>query len=433
MSATELTDELQQRGLIQQCSNLPALTKRLERGSLPFYLGIDPTAPSLHCGHLLPVLLAKRLALSGHRPLMLVGSGTAKIGDPSGKTEMRKMLSKEDIDANAKAIQKQLEMVFADCPEDAQPVWLNNADWLDGLNYIEFLRDIGCHFSVNRMLSFESCKQRLERGLSFIEFNYQLLQSYDYLKLFQQYGCLLQIGGDDQWGNMVSGIDLIRRYSFLQDGEEGRLPNESEEVVEDLLPKALTVPLVTTSNGKKMGKTEQGAVFIDSKLTSPFDFFQYWRNCTDQDVKKFLLLFSFLPLAEIAELCRESGAALNKAKEVLAYEMCRTIHGQMAADQALATAKTSFGGSPAASISNMPGTELEAARLDAGIELVSLYVEAGLCASRNEARRLIQGGGAGLNGRKIENVEQQVTTADLEDGRLLLKAGKKRFFRFSVM
>ena len=418
-----LMDELQQRGLVQQCSNLEALSQRLRNGPLSFYLGIDPTAPSLHCGHLLPVLLAKRLALAGHQPLILVGSGTAKIGDPSGKTEMRQMLSKEGIDTNAQAIRRQLEPLFADC-ENKQPIWLDNADWLDSLNYIEFLRDIGRHFSVNRMLSFESYKQRLERGLSFLEFNYQLLQSYDYLKLFQQYGCLLQIGGDDQWGNMVSGIDLIRRYSFLQDG--------ATNVAEHLLPQALTLPLVMSADGKKMGKTEQGAIFIDPKLTPPFDFFQYWRNCCDPDVEKFLLLFTFLEVAEIRGLCCEGGTALNTAKEVLAYEMCRSIHGSEEADKALATAKAGF--DAASNSSALPGAELSASRMAeleaGGIAVIDLYIEAKLCASRNEVRRLIQGGGASINGQKIAGVEQKISAANLEDGRLLLKAGKKRLFCF---
>ncbi|MEM9424203.1 MAG: tyrosine--tRNA ligase [Spirochaetota bacterium] len=374
------------------------------------------------------MLLAKRLALAGHRPLLLIGSGTAKIGDPSGKTKMRKMLSREDIAANSQAIRGQLEQIFADCPAGSgKPLWLDNAEWLDKLNYIEFLRDIGTHFSVNRMLSFESYKQRMEQGLSFIEFNYQLLQSYDYLKLFERYDCLLQIGGDDQWGNMVSGIDLIRRYSFLQDGAQ-------TEKAEENLPQVLTVPLVMTSSGKKMGKTEQGVVFIDPQLTSPFDFFQYWRNCSDADVEKFLLLFTFLDTDEIGELCRESGAALNKAKEVLAYEMCRTVHGVDEAGRSLAAAKSSFGN--AQNVADLPGSPLPSALRSAletdGVPVIELYLAAGLCTSRNEARRLIQGGGAQINQRKITDVEQRVFPADLEEQRLLLKAGKKRFFCFRI-
>ena len=432
--------ELQQRGLIQQCSDLNALSERLDAdkyGPLPFYLGIDPTAASLHCGHMLPVLLAKRLALGGHQPLLLVGSGTAQIGDPSGKTEMRKMLTKQDIAANARSIRPQIEKIFADCP--TQPIWFDNATWLDNLNYIEFLRHIGRHFSVNRMLSFESYKQRLERGLSFIEFNYQLLQSYDYLQLFERHECRLQIGGDDQWGNMVSGMDLIRRCSFQRGGEAS--------VAAHHLPQVLTVPLVVTSSGKKMGKTEQGAIFIDPELTTPFDFFQYWRNCSDSDVEKFLLFFTFRSIAEIRELCRESGAALNEAKKVLAYEMCRTVHGQEEADKTLAAIEISFGtvgaavavgtalaiGAALAGAVDVPGAELAATRLKAGIALVDLYVEAGLSTSRNEARRLIQGGGASVNGQKILDVEHEVKADDQEDGALLLKAGKKRFFRFRIV
>ncbi len=425
---TELIDELQQRGLIQQCSNLEAVNQMLEYG-LPFYLGIDPTYPSLHCGHLLPVLLAKRFAFAGHQPLLVLGSGTAKIGDPSGKTKMRKMLSAEDIATNAQAIRKQLEQVFADC--DTKPIWLDNIDWLDNLNYIEFLRDIGFHFSVNRMLSFESCKQRLERGLSFIEFNYQLLQSYDYLKLFQQHDCLLQIGGDDQWGNMVSGLDLIRRYNFSHDS----VNMESQ-------PQVLTVPLVMTSSGKKMGKTENGAIFIDPKLTSPFDFFQYWRNCSDQDVERFLLLFTFLSIAKIRTLCLEGGAALNKAKEILAYEMCCYIYGYAEAEKVRVAAQQNFaskvanGGAGSNGIDNLPGSELAPALLlelkTNGISVIELYIEAGLGSSRNEVRRLIQGGGASINGQKITDTEQKINYNDLEDRKILLKAGKKHFYLFRV-
>ena len=421
---SELISELQQRGLIEQCSDLVALTERLDihkHGPLPFYLGIDPTAPSLHCGHLLPIFLAKRLALQGHQLLLVVGGGTAKIGDPSGKTELRRMMSAEEIEANANAIQKQLEGLFADCP--TKPIWLNNADWLDQLNYIEFLRDIGCHFSVNRMLSFESCKQRLERGLSFIEFNYQLLQSYDYLVLFERYECVLQIGGSDQWGNMVSGIDLIRRdWASKQKDKETRslIPH---------LPQVLTVPLVLTADGKKMGKTEGGAIFLDPAQTSPFAFFQYWRNCSDQDVERFLLLFSFLPPEQIHAMCREQGAALNEAKQTLAYELCESIHGKHEAERALAAAKASFGNG-GSDVDKLPSAPLSSDRLKAGIELLDLYIESGLCRSRNEVRRLFQGGGASLNGQKIDDPQTRITHA--ENGRLLLRAGKKRLFCFVV-
>ena len=416
--ASKLISELQQRGLIEQCSDLEALTERLNRdtyGPLPFYLGIDPTASSLHCGHLLPILLAKRLALQGHQPLLVLGGGTAKIGDPSGKTELRRMMSAEEIQANANAIQKQLEGLFADCPK--KPIWLNNAEWLDSLNYIEFLRDIGCHFSVNRMLSFESYKQRLERGLSFIEFNYQLLQSYDYLVLFERYGCVLQIGGSDQWGNMVSGIDLIRRY---RQQEKDTKP----------LPQVLTVPLVLTASGQKMGKTEGGAIFLDPAQTSPFAFFQYWRNCSDQDVERFLLLFSFLPPEQIRSLCREQGAALNEAKQTLAYELCESIHGKPEAERALAAAKAGFGPGNQSDIDKLPGGTLPLSRLKAGVELIDLYIDAGLCSSRNEARRLIQGGGAAVNGQKITDPQKRITEA--ENWRLLLRAGKKRLFCFVI-
>lgn len=424
--------ELQDRGLIYQCSDPAALCQLLQPGrQTTFYLGIDPTAPSLHCGHLLPVLLALRLADQGHRAILLLGSATARIGDPSGKTEMRKLIEGKEIDRNVIQLRKQLEFLFRGVESSPRrPVFsiLENKDWLNELRYIDFLRDIGRHFSVNRMLSFESCKQRLEWGLSFLEFNYQLLQSYDYLHLYQRENCLLQIGGSDQWGNMVAGTDLIRRYNFTGTPD----PEDDLKLADGKDPQVLTVPLITTSEGRKMGKTEQGAVFLDPEWTSPFDFFQYWRNVTDEDVKRFLLLFTFLPVENIEELCRETGKALNRAKEVLAFELLKTVHGPETAEKTLAAARARYG-TATAEPAELPGLPLPERELEGSLTAVDLFVRAKLANSRNEARRLIQQGGASINGQKIQDPEMKIGKAEAVENALILKAGKKRFFRFEII
>ncbi|MFP4365156.1 MAG: tyrosine--tRNA ligase, partial [Spirochaetia bacterium] len=347
---------LKDRGFIKQCTDLEGLNKKMEEGPVTFYVGIDPTGPSLHVGHMVPVFALAHLQQAGHKPILLIGGGTARIGDPSGKTEMRKMITYEQIAKNGLSQAKQLENFVT---LDGENGWLvNNAHWLADLNYIDFLREIGSQFSVNRMLSFEAYKQRMETGLSFVEFNYQLLQSYDFLELYRRKGCTLQIGGDDQWGNIVAGIDLIRR-------------TESAETY------GLTFPLVTRADGKKMGKTEKGAIFLDPAMCSVFDFFQYWRNVHDDDVEKFLLLFSFRPIKEIKALCSEGGAALNKAKEILAYDYTKLVHGEEEAEKALEAAKSAFsaGGQ---STDAIPSKEMSKTELDAGINVVDLFAETDL-------------------------------------------------------
>lgn len=397
---------LQERGFVQQCTDFEGLSRLMDEGPVTFYIGVDPTGPSLHIGHMVPFFALRHLRDAGHVGIALLGGGTARIGDPSGKTEMRKLISYEEIDENAKRFIKQLDRFVGF--DGVHAFTANNKDWLADLNYIEFLREIGRHFSVNRMLSFEAYKQRMEAGLSFIEFNYQLLQSYDFLQLYRRYNCRLQIGGDDQWGNIIAGIELIRR-------------------VEGAECYGLTFPLVTTSDGKKMGKTEKGALFLDPQMTSPYDFFQYFRDVSDSDVERFLLMFTFLPTDECRRLGSLKDAALNQAKERLAWEVTALIHGREEADKALAAARAAFRGDGDAA--QLPTTAIERARLEAGIGVLDLFVEAGLVPSKNEARRLVQQGGASVNDQKVENEKQVFTVAALRDGAMMLRAGKKRVAR----
>jgi tyrosyl-tRNA synthetase len=379
----------------------------MDEGPLAFYIGCDPTGPSLHIGHMVPFFALRHLHAAGHRGIALVGGGTARIGDPSGKTEMRKVLSYEHIDANTQAIAKQLDRFIGFDGKTAFMV--NNKDWLASLNYIDFLRDIGSHFSVNRMLTFESYRKRLETGLTFVEFNYQLLQSYDFLELYRRHGCRLQIGGDDQWGNIVAGMELIRRL-------------EGAEVF------GLTFPLVTTADGKKMGKTEKGALFLDADMVSPYEFFQYWRNIPDADVERFLLMFTFLPEDECRRLGQGRDAAINEAKERLAFEITALIHGAGEAEKALAAARAMFGGG-SQDRAAVPSKPVGAEDLSKGISAIELFAMTDLCASKADARRLITQGGAFINDRRIESLETTVNASWLSGGELLLKAGKKRFFR----
>lgn len=397
---------LQERGFVQQCTDFEGLSRLMDEGPVTFYIGVDPTGPSLHIGHMVPFFALRHLRDAGHVGIALLGGGTARIGDPSGKTEMRKLISYEEIDENTKRFIKQLDRFVGF--DGVHAFTANNKDWLADLNYIEFLREIGRHFSVNRMLSFEAYKQRMEAGLSFIEFNYQLLQSYDFLQLYRRHNCRLQIGGDDQWGNIVAGIELIRR-------------------VEGAECYGLTFPLVTTSDGKKMGKTEKGALFLDPNMTSPYDFFQYFRDVSDSDVERFLLMFTFLPSEECRRLGSLKDAELNQAKERLAWEVTALIHGKEEADKSLAAARAAFrgDGDPA----QLPTIVIERARLEAGIGVLDLFVEAGLVPSKNEARRLVQQGGASVNGQKVENEKQVFTIAALQDGAMMLRAGKKRVAR----
>jgi tyrosyl-tRNA synthetase len=408
-------ETLKSRGFFQQCTDPEGLSALMDEGPVVFYEGTDPTGGSLHIGHMVPYFAFRHLRAAGHRGIALLGGGTARIGDPSGKSEMRRMLSYEQLDRNTDAIRVQLDRFVGFDGDTARPV--NNKDWLADLNYIDFLREIGSHFSVNRMLSFESYKMRLETGLSFIEFNYQLLQSYDFLELYRRYGCRLQIGGDDQWGNIVAGVELIRRVA-------------GAEVF------GVTFPLVTTADGKKMGKTEKGAVFLDPALMSPYDFFQYWRNIQDADIRRFLLMFTFLPVEE-CEALSAPGKNPNEAKERLAWEVTALIHGSAEADKALAGARAAFGGA-GGDRTAIPQARLPRERFAAGYNITDLFTDAGLAATKSEARRLVQQGGAFIGrGGEDDPVLSALTDPaaligeDLLDeaGELLLRAGKKRYCR----
>ena len=398
-----LYQTLKQRGFVSQVTGEEEVEKLLAGGPVTAYIGFDPTAASLHAGSLLPLMALHHFRLAGHRPLAVLGGGTALVGDPSGKTEMRPLLAREQIRENARSLEEQIRRFIG-----GEGLVVDNAEWLLELNYIEFLRDIGRHFSVNRMLSHESYRIRLQKGLSFLEFNYQLLQAYDFLQLFRRHGCNLQMGGDDQWGNIVAGMDLIRRL-------EGRPAY------------GLTFPLLETSSGQKMGKTAAGAVWLDERLTSVHDFFQYFRNTDDRDVERFLKLFTLLPLEEIAEMVAEGVAGLNRAKERLAYEVCLLVHGRQGAEQARAAARAAFAGG--GDEDAIPTTRLDPGRLRQGILLVDLLCEVGLCRSKSEARRLVQQGGARLGENRITSIEQQLSLADVAGGAVLLRAGKKRLRR----
>jgi tyrosyl-tRNA synthetase len=398
---------LKERGFVSQVTDAAGLEALLGKERLTCYIGFDATATSLHAGSLLPLMALAHMQRAGHRPIAILGGGTTMVGDPSGKTEMRKMLTEEAIREYGGKIAGQIGR-FIDMDGDRGMV-IDNAEWLVPLKYIPFLRDIGRHFSVNRMLSFESCKIRLEKGLSFLEFNYQLLQAYDFLVLFKQHGCVLQMGGDDQWGNIVAGMDLIRR-------KEGKPAY------------GLTFPLLETATGEKMGKTARGAVWLDREQTSPYEFFQYFRNTDDRDVERFLAFFTFLPMDAVRGLGRLKGAELNRAKEVLATEATRIVHGEEAADSAQKGARSAFSGTGEGA-ADIPTTEVSSSRLTEGILMVDLLAEVGLCKSKSEARRLVQQGGARLGDRKIESIDYQVTEKDLEDGTVLLRAGKKKVHR----
>jgi tyrosyl-tRNA synthetase len=422
-------DILEERGFIEQSTDAAACRQILEN-STTCYIGFDPTASSLHVGSLLPIMSLAHMQRCGHRPIALVGGGTALVGDPSGKTEMRQMLSREEIDANGEKLKVQLSR-FIDF-EAGRALLLNNADWLAPLNYIEFLRDIGRHFSVNRMLSAESYKMRLETGLSFIEFNYMLLQAYDFLLLLDDYDCHIQMGGSDQWGNIVAGVDLVRR--MRQQTVYG-----------------ITFPLITTAGGEKMGKTAGGAVWLDAELTPPYQYYQYWINTEDQDVARFLAYFTFLPMEEIRAVEGFQGEDLNLVKTVLAYEVTSITHGDAAASAAQAESEEIFGarsipedllpssgvrrqpvakgdGGPA----GVPTTAIGSSRLQQGIPAFELFAEVGLCSSRGEARRLIQQGGGYINGERIQEFDERATLEHLEKGEILLRAGKKKYHRIQV-
>ncbi len=402
-------DVLNERGFIAQVTDEDALRAQLAQGKVTFYIGYDPTADSLHVGHLVTIMAMMHMQRAGHRPIALVGGGTSMIGDPSGKTEMRRMLSPETIRHNGAAMQKQLEHYLGTDTEHV--IYENNATWLLNLQYIPFLRDIGRHFSVNRMLAAEAYKQRLERGLNFIEFNYQILQAYDFLELYRRYGCTLQMGGDDQWGNLVAGVDLIRR-------------------VEGKTVQAMTYPLLTTTSGAKMGKTANGAVWIDPARLKPYDFYQYWVNCDDRDVEKLLKIFTFLPLDEISRLSALQGAELRAAKRILAFEATKITHGEteaLAAQQAAQAAFASGG-----NLSAMPTTTIARSRLEAGIGVLAIFTEVGLTKSRGEARRMVQQGGIYVNDSRVTAAEAILTKNNLTPDGILLRVGKKRYHRLII-
>jgi tyrosyl-tRNA synthetase len=423
----DVLDELEDRRFVYQMTvegqEERVLLQALLDRRVTCYIGFDPTADSLHVGSLVPIMSLVHMQRHGHRPIALVGGGTGLIGDPSGKTEMRKILTGDEINRNAEGLKRQLSC-FLDFQSD-RALMLNNAEWLTGLNYIEFLRDIGKHFSVNRMLAAESIRAGLERGLSFIEFNYMLLQAYDFYHLFKHYQCCIQMGGSDQWGNIVAGIDLIRRL-------EGHRAY------------GITFPLLETSSGRKMGKTEKGTIWLDPQRTSPFDYYQFWINTEDLDVFRFLALFSLLPMTEIREVASLSGTDLNPAKAVLAYEATRMAHGEEAALQAH-RASGVFGAKaipedllPSSHVPRhvdgfdlpaMPVTRIDAERLKAGIPAYELFVSVGLCESRGEARRLIAQGGGYCNERRIASHEERIGEGDLRETGILLRKGKKRYHR----
>jgi len=404
-------DELKDRGFIAQVSHEDAVRKMLGEKKAAFYIGFDSTAASLHAGSLVPIMAMMHLRRAGHRAVAVVGSGTTMIGDPSGKSELREMLAEGMIRAYGKSILAQLDHYLRFDGKDALAV--DNADWLLSLNYVSFLRDIGRHFSVNRMLAAEAYKLRLEKGLSFLEFNYQLLQAYDYLHLFRTYGCALQMGGDDQWGNILAGVDLIRRV-------------EGAEV------QALTFPLLITASGAKMGKTAQGAVWLHPALFSPYAFYQSWVNCDDRDIGRFLRLYTFLPLDEIRRLEGLRNDEINAAKRILAFEATKLTHGEEAAREAQAASAAAFGGDGQKDIAALPTTTVPRARLEAGISPAELFTDVGLTPSRGEAKRLIKQGGLYVNDERLDSLERLITIKDVGPDGIMLKAGKKKIHRIAA-
>ncbi len=398
----QIYEELVERGLIAQVTNEEHIRDMINNGKATFYIGFDCTADSLTAGHFMALTLMKRLQMAGNKPIALIGGGTTMIGDPSGRTDMRKMLTKEDIDHNAECFKRQMEK-FIEFGED-KAIMVNNADWLLDLNYVDLLREVGACFSVNNMLRAECYKQRMEKGLSFLEFNYMIMQSYDFYYMYKKYGCNMEFGGDDQWSNMLGGTELIRK----------KLGKDAH---------AMTITLLTDSNGKKMGKTAGNAVWLDPNKTSPFDFFQYWRNVADADVLKCIRMLTFLPMDQIREMNSWEGAQLNKAKEILAYELTNMVHGKEEADKALEAARAVFSGG--GSSENMPTTEVEA--VDATV--VDLLVAGKLAPSKGEAKRLIQQGGIAVDDVKVERFDAVVAAEKLKDG-VIIKKGKKVFHKF---
>ncbi len=400
-------EELQARGLLAQVTNEEEIRTMINSGKATFYIGFDCTADSLTAGHFMALTLMKRLQMAGNRPIALIGGGTTLIGDPSGRTDMRKMLTREDIDHNAECFKRQMESFIEF--GDGKAMMVNNADWLLSLNYVELLREVGTCFSVNNMLRAECYKQRMEKGLSFLEFNYMIMQSYDFYHLFQAYGCNMQFGGDDQWSNMLGGTELIRR----------KLGKDAH---------AMTITLLTDKDGKKMGKTAGNAIWLDPNKTSPFEFYQYWRNVYDADVLKFLRMLTFLPLEQINEMDHWEGERLNEAKEILAFELTKMVHGEEEAQKAQEGARALF--SAGGNTENMPTTQLSTADLvDGKIGVLDLLLKARLTASKGEGRRLVQQGGVTINDEKVTDVMKELTAADFAEGQLIIKKGKKVFHK----
>lgn len=400
-------EELKRRGLLAQLTDEEEIKELINAGKATFYIGFDPTADSLHVGHFMALCLMKRLQMAGNKPIVLIGGGTAMIGDPSGKTDMRKMMTKETINHNVECFKKQMSH-FIDFSDD-KAIIVNNGDWLLDLNYVDVLRDVGACFSVNKMLTFECYKQRMERGLTFLEFNYMIMQSYDFYRLFQDYGCNMQFGGDDQWSNMLGGTELIRR----------KLGKNAY---------AMTINLLLNSEGKKMGKTQSGAVWLSAEKTSPYDFYQYWRNVDDGDVIKCLKMLTFLSLEEIDELAKLEGSEINKAKEILAHELTELVHGKEEADKAQEAARAIF--SNKTNTDNMPSTTLtEADFADGEIGILDLMKKCGLIPSNGEGRRLIQQGGVSVDDEKVTDVYAKVAKSDFEKGYVVIKKGKKVYHK----
>ena len=403
----KISEELKARGLIAQMTDEQEICDLIDEGKATFYIGFDPTADSLHVGHFMALCLMKRLQMAGNKPIALLGGGTGMIGDPSGRTDMRKMLTEEDIQHNIDCFKEQMSR-FIDF-SDGKAMMVNNADWLLELNYVKLLREVGAHFSVNRMLTAECYKQRMEKGLSFLEFNYMIMQSYDFYMLYQKYGCNMQFGGDDQWSNMLGGTELIRR----------KLGKDAY---------AMTINLLLTSEGKKMGKTAGGAVWLDPKKTSPFEFYQYWRNVNDSDVLKCIRMLTFLPLEEIEKMDSWEGSQLNDAKDILAYELTKLVHGEEEAEKARTASKALFGGG--ADLTNMPTAEVtEADFRDGTMDVITLLQKAGLAGSRSEGRRNVEQGGVEVAGEKVTDIARTYTVADLSGEGLIVKRGKKKFCR----
>lgn len=403
-------EELVARGLIAQVTDEKEIRELVNSGKAVFYIGFDPTADSLHVGHFMALCLMKRLQMAGNKPIALIGGGTAMVGDPSGRTDMRQMMTPETIQHNVDCFKKQMSR-FIDFSDD-KALMVNNADWLMDLNYVDVLRDVGAHFSVNRMLTAECYKQRMEKGLSFLEFNYMIMQSYDFYALYKKYGCNMQFGGDDQWSNMLGGTELIRR----------KLGKDAY---------AMTINLLLNSEGKKMGKTQSGAVWLSAEKTSPYDFYQYWRNVDDSDVIKCLKMLTFLSLEEIAELEKLEGAEINKAKEILAFELTKLVHGEEEATKAQNTARTVFAGG--GKDANMPSTDLTKDELGEGIQILDLLVKCGLISSKGEGRRLITQNGISVDDVKVSDVFLEIKEDDFTDNELVIKKGKKVYHKVNLV